>query len=123
LVSDTFSAYKTFLGFLFTEGKKVVGQTLKKKEEMRIQIKDVILTKKVERHIEKHEVTREEVLNVLNGFKYVKRKGKRFLFYGKTKVGRHLTILVDKGKNGEYYLITARESTKSEKVLYKKKAK
>jgi len=27
-----------------------------------------------------------------------------------------------KSKNGEYYLITARESTKSEKVLYKKKA-
>jgi uncharacterized DUF497 family protein len=88
---------------------------------MRMQIKDVILTKKVERHIEKHEITREEVLNVLNGFKYVKRKGKRFLFYGKTKAGRYLTIVVE--KNREYSLVTARESTKSEKVVYKKKAK
>jgi len=43
-------------------------------------LKDVVLTKKVERHIEKHGVTREEIIDVLNGFKYVRRKGKRFLF-------------------------------------------
>ena len=41
-------------------------------------LKDVILTKKVERHIEKHGVTR--IMDVLNGFKYVRRKGKRFLY-------------------------------------------
>ncbi|MDI6886442.1 MAG: BrnT family toxin [archaeon] len=84
-------------------------------------IKDVILTKKVEHHIGKHEVTREEIMDVLNGFKYVKRKGKRFLFYGKTKAGRYLTVVLE--KNREYFLVTARESTKSEKVLYKKKVK
>ena len=86
-------------------------------------LKDVILTKKVERHIEKHEVTREEIMDVLNGFKYVRRKGKRFLFYGRTKAGRYLTVVVEKDVNREYYLVTARESTSSEKVLYKKKAK
>jgi hypothetical protein len=42
-------------------------------------------------------------------------------FYGRTKEGRYLTVVVEKGKTGEYYLITARESTKSEKGLYKKK--
>ena len=46
----------------------------------------------------------------------------RALFYGRTKAGRYLSIVVEKSKNGEYHLITARESTKSEKVLYKKKA-
>ncbi len=86
-----------------------------------MQLKDVILTKKVERHIAKHKVTREEIADALNGFKYVKRKRARFLFYGRTKAGRYLSIVVEKSKNGEYHLITARESTKSEKVLYKKK--
>ena len=86
-------------------------------------IKDIILTKKVEHHIEKHKVTREEIMDVLAGFKYVKRKREGFLFYGRTKAGRYLTVVVEKGKNGETYLVTARESTKSEKVLYKKKAK
>jgi uncharacterized DUF497 family protein len=86
-------------------------------------MKDIILTKKVESHIEKHEVTRAEVLDVLNGFKYVKRKGKRFLFYGRTRAGRYLTVVVGRGKNSEYYLVTARESTKSEKILYRKNAK
>ena len=78
-------------------------------------LKDVILTKKVERHIEKHGVTR--IMDVLNGFKYVRRKGKRFLFYGRTKAGRYLTVVVEKGVNREYYLVTARESTSSEKVF------
>jgi hypothetical protein len=76
-------------------------------------ITEVILS-----HIEKHEIIREEVLNVLNGFNYVKRKGKRYVFYGKTKAGRYLTVVVEKNK--EYALVTERESTKSENVLYKK---
>jgi uncharacterized DUF497 family protein len=88
-----------------------------------MQIKELTLTKKVERHIEKHEVRREEIADALNDFKYVKRKKERFLFYGRTKEGRYLTVVVEKGKTGEYYLITARESTKSEKGLYKKKMK
>jgi len=40
------------------------------------------------------------------------------LFYGRTKAGRYLTVVVEKGVNRrEYYLVTARESTSSEKVL------
>ncbi|MEA3487906.1 MAG: hypothetical protein U9R10_01470 [Euryarchaeota archaeon] len=41
-----------------------------------MQLKDVILTKTVERHIAKHKVTREEVADALNGFKYVERMKK-----------------------------------------------
>jgi uncharacterized DUF497 family protein len=77
--------------------------------------------KKGERHIEKHEVRREEIADALNNFKYVKRKNERFLFYSRTKAGRYLSVVVEKEEKGEYYLITARESTKSEKGLYKKK--
>ena len=39
------------------------------------------------------------------------------LFYGRTKAGRYPTVVVEKGVNREYYLVTARESTSSEKVI------
>jgi len=86
-------------------------------------IEDVIITKKAEYHITKHNIMRKEVLEVLNNFKFIQRKKNRFLIYGKANSGRFLTIILERKEDGIYCLVTARDSTKSEKSLYKKKVK
>ena len=69
----------------------------------------------------KHGVAVAEVFEVLEGnFLYKRVKGNRYRIIGKTLGGRFLTIFVD--KEGQIYeLVTARDSTDSEKRLYKKK--
>jgi len=84
-------------------------------------IKDIIVTKEAERHITKHKVKRKEVLEVLNNFKFIQRKKKRLLVYGKTNSGRILTIVLERREAGLYSLMTARDGTKSEKGLYRRK--
>ena len=86
-------------------------------------IRDVIITKEAESHITKHSVRRKEVLEVLNNFKFIQRKKSRFLIYGKTNTGRFLTIILERKEDGIFYLVTTRDSVKSEKSLYKKKVK
>jgi uncharacterized DUF497 family protein len=68
----------------------------------------------------KHGVAVAEVFEVLEGnFLYKRVKGNRYRIIGKTLGGRFLTIFVD--KEGQIYeLVTARDSTDSEKRLYKK---
>ncbi len=69
----------------------------------------------------KHGVAVAEVFEVLEGnFLYMRVKGNRYRIIGKTLGGRFLTIFVDK-KGQIYELVTARDSTDSEKRLYKKK--
>jgi uncharacterized DUF497 family protein len=84
-------------------------------------IKDIIVTKEAERHITKHKVKRKEVLEVLNNFKFIQRKKKRLLVYGKTNSGRILTIVLERREAGLYSLMTAKDGTKSEKGLYRRK--
>ncbi len=86
-------------------------------------IKNIIITKKAEYHIVRHNIRRKEVLEVLNTLNFIQRKKNRFLIYGKTNSGRILTIVLETKEGGICYLITARESTKSEKSLYAKKVK
>ena len=86
-------------------------------------IKNIIITKKAEYHTVRHNIRRKEVLEVLNTLNFIQRKKNRFLIYGKTNSGRILTIVLETKEGGIYYLITARESTKSEKSLYAKKVK
>ncbi|MEA1957859.1 MAG: hypothetical protein U9N01_05835 [Euryarchaeota archaeon] len=83
-------------------------------------IKDIIVTKEAEHHITKHKVKRKEVLEVLNNFKFIQRKKKRLLVYGKTNSGRILTIVLERREAGLYSLMTARDGTKSEKGLYRR---
>jgi uncharacterized DUF497 family protein len=60
-------------------------------------------------------------LEVLNNFKFIQRKKKRLLVYGKTNSGRILTIVLERREAGLYSLMTARDGTKSEKGLYRRK--
>ncbi len=62
----------------------------------------------------KHGVAVAEVLE--GKFLYMRVKGNRYRIIGKTVGGRYLTIFVDK-KGQIYELVTARDSTDSEKKV------
>lgn len=67
-----------------------------------------------------HNITVSEVFEVLEGaFLYKRIKGNRYRIIGKTMAGRILMLLIDK-KDLAYELVTAKDSTDSEKRLYKK---
>lgn len=69
---------------------------------------------------DKHAVDIEEVYEVFESkFVLTRVKGNRYRVIGKTAAGRFLTIFLDKvGKDFE--IVTARDSTDSEKRFYRK---
>lgn len=87
------------------------------KRRMRIEI-----TEKVKKHIASHNVRAEEVLTIFERDYFVKREGKRYELIGKTRNGRFLALFLEKEKD-KFKLVTARDATKTEKELYKKKVK
>lgn len=73
------------------------------------------------RHINKHNVTKEEVEIVGENFTY-HQKGKkdRYLVVGRSG-SRIITIVIKRQAKGAYYLVTARDSDKKERrKLYEK---
>ena len=82
----------------------------------------VELTERAKRHIIKHGVNAEELISVFQRDYFVKRDGKRYTVIGKTRDARSLALILE--KVGEHFvLITARDATKAEKELYRRKAK
>lgn len=92
---------------------------------MDIVIDELIIEEDRPEHIAKHNVTVDEVIEVVFG-DYATDEGKegRVLLIGKTSNKRFITVIVGKrtGKN-RYGLITARDVKKKEKLLYQKQAK
>lgn len=87
---------------------------------MDLNIKSLIIQEDRPEHIARHDVTVEEVLEVLNK-DYVFCKGKlgRWLVIGKTSTERLLTIVIGERKQqGIYGLVTARVSKKKERNFY-----
>ena len=80
------------------------------------------ITEGAKEHIVSHNVRVEEVLTIFERNYFVKRKGKRYELIGRTRGGRFLALFLEKGKD-KFKLITARDATKTEKELYKKKVK
>ncbi len=70
-------------------------------------------------HIKKHDVTREEVYQVVKkDYKNQPTYGNRLMIFGKTKTNRRLTvILIEKAKNN-YLVITARDMSKKERKYF-----
>jgi|LGVF01.1.fsa_nt_gb uncharacterized DUF497 family protein len=87
------------------------------KGQIRIEITEV-----AKKHIASHNVRTEEILTILERDYFVKREGKRYELIGRTRDGRFLALFLEKGKD-KFKLITARDATKTEKELYKKKVK
>ena len=80
------------------------------------------ITELVKKHIGSHNVKAEEVLTIFERDYFVKREGKRYGLIGRTRGGRLLALFLEKEKD-KFKLITARDATKTEKELYKKKVK
>jgi uncharacterized DUF497 family protein len=87
------------------------------KRRIRIEI-----TEGAKRHIASHNVRAEEVITIFERDYFVKREGKRYELIGRTKDGRFLALFMEKKKD-KFKLVTARDATKTEKELYKKKVK
>ena len=92
---------------------------------MDIVIEELIVEEDRSEHIAKHDITVNEVLEVVFG-DYATDAGKegRILLIGKTSKQRWITVIVGKrtGKN-RYGLVTARDVKKKEKLLYLKEFK
>ncbi len=82
----------------------------------------VELTERAKHYIIKHGVNTEEIISVFQHDYFVKRQGKRYTVIGKTRSGRLLTLILEK-MAARFVLITARDATKAEKELYRRKAK
>ena len=87
--------------------------------KMRLRIE---ITEGAKRHIANHNVRAEDVITIFERDYFVKRGGKRYELIGRTRAGRFLTLFMEKEKD-KFKLITARDATKAEKELYKKKVK
>ncbi|MBI2442604.1 MAG: BrnT family toxin [Candidatus Levybacteria bacterium] len=83
-------------------------------------IKTLIVEKDRPAHIAKHNITIEEVDQVLSGdYVFIKAREDRWLVIGKTKKGRFLTIVVGERREKDTYgLVTARPTRKEEKSFY-----
>ena len=87
------------------------------KSRIRIEI-----TKRAKEHISSHNVRVEEVITLFERDYFAKREGRRYELMGRTREGRFLALFLEKQKD-MFKLITARNATKTEKRLYKKKVK
>ncbi len=87
---------------------------------MDIIIDKLIIEEDRSRHIFKHKVTIEEVLEIVNAdYVYIDGKLGRWLLIGKTKKKRFLTVVVgERSTKNVYGLVTARPSSKEERSFY-----
>ena len=87
------------------------------KKRIRIEI-----TEGAKKHIAGHNVRAEEVLTIFERDYFVIREGKRYELIGRTINGRFLALFLEK-EIDKFKLITARDATKTEIELYKKKVR
>ncbi|MBI2040441.1 BrnT family toxin [Candidatus Microgenomates bacterium] len=90
---------------------------------MDIVIDELIIEEDRPEHIAKHNVSVDEILEVVFG-DYAIGEGKesRVLITGQTLNNRLLTVIIGKRKGrNKYGLVTARDAKKKEKLLYQEK--
>jgi uncharacterized DUF497 family protein len=82
-----------------------------------VRIRDLIWDAWNEGHIERHDVLRAEVEYVCADRRSlgVRIRGKRYRVIGQSEDGRYLTVFLDAANSGEYYVVTARKATDSER--------
>lgn len=76
-------------------------------------------------HIARHNVEPAEVEEAVFGKRLILRaRGKnRYVLYGRTHSGRYLLVVLEHLEGKEFYVVTARDMTDSEKRLYRRKVK
>ena len=84
-------------------------------------VKKLIIEAGREEHISKHNVTIDEILEIISSdYVYIQGKFERWLLIGKTKKERFLTIVVgERIEKNTYGLVTTRPSRNEEKSFYK----
>lgn len=87
---------------------------------MDIIVEDLIIEKDRPDHIARHNVTIDEVLEVISGkYVFIKSREDTWLLVGKTKKKRYLTIIVgERPQKNTYGLVTARPSRRDERSFY-----
>lgn len=90
----------------------------------RIKIKEIVWDEWNLEHIKKHNVTREEVEKVAQGFViHAKAKSGRYALFARVDK-RIITVIVKRKSKTIYYVVTARDSTKKERrKVYEKEKK
>lgn len=75
-------------------------------------------------HIARHQVTIEEVQQIVSGdYVYIKAREDRWLLIGRTKTGRFLTVVVgERSQKDTYGLVTARPASREERSFYREMA-
>lgn len=69
-------------------------------------------------HIKKHKVSKNEIYEAcINQRVTLQAKNNRILLIGKTNKNRTLSIVLAKVNHNNYYLVTARDSSKKERKL------
>ena len=88
---------------------------------MDIIIDELIIDVDRTKHIAKHNVKIEEVLEVINrDYVFIEGKLGRWLLIGKTNENRFLTVVVGSRRQKNMYgLVTARPSSREERSFYK----
>lgn len=76
------------------------------------------------KHIARHQVTIEEVLEIVSGdYVFVQGHHERWLLIGKTTQGRFLTVVVGaRSQRNTFGLVTARPASRDERGLYRELA-
>lgn len=74
-------------------------------------------------HIAKHGVSRREVEEAIKDNRKRIRKHRRRYVIVASAWGRILSIVLERIQGNEYYVITARDATTSEKKIYRSKRK
>lgn len=88
-------------------------------------VKDVIWDDDNLEHIAHHGVKPAEVEEVLWDDPWIeKRRGsQRYQVFGQTASGRYLLVILDREYDGIFYVVTARDMTRSEKQYYRRRQK
>jgi uncharacterized DUF497 family protein len=88
-----------------------------------VRIEDLIWNETNLDHIAAHHVEQYEVEEVCYGDVYLeRRRGKRRYFaFGQTHSGRHLIIFLDHRGSGFFYVVSARDMSKTERRYYRRR--
>ena len=75
-------------------------------------------------HIARHQVTIEEVQEIVSGdYVYIRGREGRWLLIGQTQKGRFLTVVVgERAQKNIYGLVTARPARREERSFYREMA-
>ena len=86
-----------------------------------VTIDGLVWDEAAEEHIWRHRVTVEEVEEAATNIGYARMHRGYLVALGETDAGRHLTLVLDRESDDFWYPVTARDMTRSERRLLRKR--